>query len=160
MCWASLCSNRRPLYLVCCKELWWAWAVSCCAGLCLAIQGSNALKHRQAHVKLLAVYAKPWCVYTGCTWMCWAMLCSNRRPLYLVCFQELWWAVLCCAGLCLARKGSNALKHRQAHVKLLAEYAKPWSVYTGISFKTQACTGPTRTWNSLKESYNYPITPT
>ena len=37
--------------------------------------------------------------------------------------------------------------------EILAVYVKPWSVYTGISFKTQACTGSTRTWNSLKESY-------
>ena len=36
-------------------------------------------------------------------------------------------------------------------MKLLAVYAKPWSVYTGISFKTQACRGQTRAWNSLKD---------
>ena len=36
----------------------------------------------------------------GCTWMCWALLCSNRRPLYLVCFQELWWAVSRYYGVC------------------------------------------------------------
>ena len=35
----------------------------------------------------------------GYTWMCWALLCS-RRPLYLVCFQELWWAVSRYYGVC------------------------------------------------------------
>ena len=88
------------------------------------------------------------------------------------------WVVLGCAGLCFAPIGNpyiwfalkssgghcrslldfigqhkeiNALKLWHAPVKLLAVYAKPWSVYTGIYFKTQACRGPTKAWNSLKD---------
>ena len=48
----------------------------------------------------------------------------------------LWWAVLCCAGLCWAIRGSTVLKPRHVHVKLLPVYTthvKLLPVYTVVN---------------------------